>query len=365
MNIKNLKEGMVIKNYKELSQLLGNEKPKTGKSKIIELEALKNFVDYDLDGNKFIINKIFNKEEISLMEIKKDKKVLYKKFIEVLVLDLLPKDKKSIVFSKNKLNYLLGLINNNYTLGLTNHQLIAENFNMDIAYVDEFYKLNESNMNNIVNTALNSLEKKSLIFQSKVMMVKLKNNNEHSEASDDLINTILEIESETRKIHNLKSDSNLNFIFNSPNYQKVKETRDRLLREKTNVEFYYRATKMILNYKHLESEKIELSNFILEEMERINEKEQLNNLYRKKVIANAKQRQINCKKENSIRNSNQYLSNYKCLSNNLLNQNALQIKSKFNFNLEIDTHSNSYEEIIYNLEPSPYNDSDIKEILPF
>ena len=58
----NLKVGMIVKNYKELCNLLG-EKVKTGESKQIQLRNWNRFFKYTKEGHKFIITKILDEEE--------------------------------------------------------------------------------------------------------------------------------------------------------------------------------------------------------------------------------------------------------------------------------------------------------------
>lgn len=63
MNIENLSEGQVIKNYKELCLLL-NEPIKSGKSKNLQLDDWLRYFEYARQGNKYIIEKIY-KEPIT------------------------------------------------------------------------------------------------------------------------------------------------------------------------------------------------------------------------------------------------------------------------------------------------------------
>ena len=62
MKIENLKEGMVIKNYKELCELL-EIKPTTGRGKQNQLLLLNTWCDYHKQGNKFIIDNIFKEQK--------------------------------------------------------------------------------------------------------------------------------------------------------------------------------------------------------------------------------------------------------------------------------------------------------------
>lgn len=59
MKIENLKEGMKIKNYRALCELL-EEKTKAGNSKISQLREFERYFAYHKDKNAFIIDKIYN-----------------------------------------------------------------------------------------------------------------------------------------------------------------------------------------------------------------------------------------------------------------------------------------------------------------
>ena len=66
MKIENLKEGLIVKNYKEMCLLLGEEE-RTGNSKISQLKEWKRHFGFYKEGNKFIITEIYdepkNKED--------------------------------------------------------------------------------------------------------------------------------------------------------------------------------------------------------------------------------------------------------------------------------------------------------------
>lgn len=81
MNIDNLKEGMIIKNYKELCKVL-KIKPTGGSSKKAQLKELAMFVDYEKQGIKYLINEIyaFPKEKEDKRKVKTEKR--FKKHYE-------------------------------------------------------------------------------------------------------------------------------------------------------------------------------------------------------------------------------------------------------------------------------------------
>lgn len=59
INTSNLRIGQVIKNYKELCALLGEE-VKTGKSKQLQIDNMKRFFEWEKAGQKFIITDIYD-----------------------------------------------------------------------------------------------------------------------------------------------------------------------------------------------------------------------------------------------------------------------------------------------------------------
>lgn len=59
MNVDKLKEGQIIKNYKELCGLL-EIKVEAGNSKKAQLKELERFAKYHKEGNKFIIDEVYS-----------------------------------------------------------------------------------------------------------------------------------------------------------------------------------------------------------------------------------------------------------------------------------------------------------------
>lgn len=60
MDIENLQVGQVLKNYKELCRIL-KITIKSGYSKICQLKDLNRYISYSKEGNKFIIDEIYDK----------------------------------------------------------------------------------------------------------------------------------------------------------------------------------------------------------------------------------------------------------------------------------------------------------------
>lgn len=63
MKIESLFEGLIIKNYKELCSIL-EIKVEAGNSKKAQLKELERFIKYHKEGNKFIIDEVYNENSI-------------------------------------------------------------------------------------------------------------------------------------------------------------------------------------------------------------------------------------------------------------------------------------------------------------
>ena len=116
IKIENLWIGMIIKNYKELCCILGVP-VKTGNAKKAQLIWFEEHFTYKKEGNKFIIIDIFNTEiKPQPMQGGNNNQIEYTKNIEILLLDILARDKNNgkIFLSKNKLFHMLEMVNVNY-----------------------------------------------------------------------------------------------------------------------------------------------------------------------------------------------------------------------------------------------------------
>jgi phenylacetate-coenzyme A ligase PaaK-like adenylate-forming protein len=86
MDLSRLKERMIVKNYKDMCKLLGEE-IKTGKSKQYQLKEWKRYFDYDKDKQNFIINIIYDEP------LEHNGKNIYIQHIEYLLLNYISQQK--------------------------------------------------------------------------------------------------------------------------------------------------------------------------------------------------------------------------------------------------------------------------------
>ena len=172
MNINNLKKGMIIKNYKELCNIL-DIKVTTGNAKKSQLTDLLQYCQYHKEGNKFIIDSIY-----STMKPKEDKRqyAIHSKYAED-IQDLLLytlynlNDKEEICWSCNTLLHTLSMINSDYITGRKDMDKLSNNINMNKEYVYDFYNNSHKSLKSKLETALNILSKKALIICEKVLMI--------------------------------------------------------------------------------------------------------------------------------------------------------------------------------------------------
>lgn len=167
MDTGKLEEGMKIKNYKELCELLG-EKIKTGNAKVSHLNELKRYVDYKKDGYAFIIQEIYSipKEKVDARKSisKRGNNSKYSKDIQALVINSLAR------VSGGSMNYPISQIITNFSIaslnygaGRKNIDKLSEITKIPIEYTQNFYMIYQAQVRTKIESALNSLRNRALI----------------------------------------------------------------------------------------------------------------------------------------------------------------------------------------------------------
>lgn len=324
MILNNLTEGLIIKNYRELCDLIG-EKVKSGKSKVLQLNNLEKYVEYQKDGNKFIITKIYEEHEIIHKEIKRGRKSIYGDMIEVLLMDALAKKDSHLIISKSALIKDMGLVNDNYKKGYGNQLLLASKLDMTVDYVNEFYKLNDSNLNNVLKSALKSLNNKRLIDYKLETMIKIKGERQHRLINAAERELLLKIDKMCMKKFNLKSLDDVDKLSYNGIYHELSNYRNKLLEEESNIEFHYKVYDIVINHSFIEDDKKDLTKHILSEMSRLDEMEKLNSTFGNNIISNAEKRHLSNGNKISIRGSSDYVSHFKTLVKELIDLEAEEL----------------------------------------
>lgn len=167
MKIKNLQENMVIKNYKELCSLL-EIKSSAGNSKKAQLKKLETYINYEKQGNKFIIKEIYKKQKI-----KEDRRVGGYSEMRTLILRLLDvsNQNNNIVLPINVLLRKLSMVNDNYAIARRSQKELSELLDIKQEYIADFYSSTHKNLKRALETNLNKLQRERLIFWSNTIMV--------------------------------------------------------------------------------------------------------------------------------------------------------------------------------------------------
>ncbi|HBY19430.1 MAG TPA: hypothetical protein DEG71_00140 [Clostridiales bacterium] len=167
-----------IQNYKSLCTIL-EEKIKTGKSKQLQLEEFARYFKYHKEGNKFIIDEIY---EIPVIKINArggaHNTTEYIKNIENLILDLLLQKGNSrtlgfgrVFLSKNQLLKEFEMINDNYVYCKRRIPKLSKFMNIDPETVKEWYDLNDNMLERNLIQALDNLENQCLVLWSREITI--------------------------------------------------------------------------------------------------------------------------------------------------------------------------------------------------
>lgn len=156
-----LSEGMEVKNYRALCDLLG-EPVKTGGAKQSQFKEWKRYFEFEkiLGSQKMTIVEIYNRPKE-----KNDKRLdgIYAKSIEVILLYELSRCKGyTAYFTKNQLWHLLGMVNKNYKK-ISTTELKSMDYCITDFEVNHFYQRVDSRLTRILKTALGSLQKRFVV----------------------------------------------------------------------------------------------------------------------------------------------------------------------------------------------------------
>ena len=176
MNTSNLYQGMIIKNFKELCNIL--EIPaKVGRSKTLQLIDFNRYFTYTKQGQKFIITKILE-EPLPKIDHRKDidKNGNHSKYVEnikALILNqLLISDEHGYTLTKNNLFEFLGMVNKLYLQKDIAKQILPkQDSNITEHDINHFYMRTNGKLTKILFDSLNSLQRKYLIKYREINII--------------------------------------------------------------------------------------------------------------------------------------------------------------------------------------------------
>ncbi|MBU5311054.1 hypothetical protein KQI38_03375 [Tissierella carlieri] len=175
MNINNITEGLIVKNYREMCKLL-DEKVKDGKSKRLQLEDWKRYFDWKNEKYKFIITEIYPepKEKIDgrVNNGGNIANTKYDELMDKLIINLLV-DYVYIEESFSQVMDILDLFSRKYVdLNKSGYKTFAEINKIGVGVTLTY----QQKLNNIVKkcfeTSLNRLAKNGVItYEKRIMMM--------------------------------------------------------------------------------------------------------------------------------------------------------------------------------------------------
>lgn len=255
LNCSALHKGLVVSNYKELCQLLGQDVLQ-GNSKKYQIQQWQEYFDFTKDGRKYIIKEVFD-EPKTRIDGRRMNNGIYVMYIEQLLMEYLTKlDGYSAVFSKYGWCSQLGMTNENFRNYLpytdfkceiteTEHKrfspllaAISQKYNISAETEDAmyFYENAQVKLYRMLNRALKSMEDRFLIKCSTVYSIQFGDGSSLlvEEGSDAL----------AREVLNLK-----NSVLADMDYKTFSQVV-----ENHKVHIFYKKLKALVQKEHTDTE---------------------------------------------------------------------------------------------------------------
>lgn len=177
VDLSSIEEGMVVKNYSSLCQML-NESVKQGNSKVSQMKRWNRYFSYEKDGRAFTITKIYDTPLPVEDRRGRDNSVYLNDIKSLIIKYLSGSNTVSNTICLSKLMELSGLINHNWskyryhTVFLKSY--LDENYpNFKFTYddINYFYSVAWNRLRNRIIYALESLQRDCIIYYSNVYMI--------------------------------------------------------------------------------------------------------------------------------------------------------------------------------------------------
>lgn len=200
---------MIIKNYKELCKLLNLKETTNGITKKAQLKLLETWCNYHKEGNKFIIDEIFNEQkipEISLNEVIKSRNNKYIRPLANIIIEYLynnPKDIRNVPLSR--LFTMLGITNKNYIDCNYYRKELSQLYDIRLASIYYFYNNTKLEFKNIIERCLNNLKSRRVLNWYKTIMIRDSKTGQLYKADEDTEKLIITTEKQALEYMNLNN----------------------------------------------------------------------------------------------------------------------------------------------------------------
>lgn len=240
MTIQNLKQGQVIKNYKELCKIL-DIPVKAGDSKKAQLKELARYCKFTREGFKYIIEEIYNKPLTKVdgrgkaAGSRNNYKGIYAELADKLILDYLNSFNKSVINTTNNvIAEKIGLINHNFRTALYNQEkfynVVKDKFSINTnkyCMIDTLKFIKTKNRE-IIKASLDRLKKKEYLEYTITYFIFDYYNKSRPASAEELkviekaeIFAMEEMKIEKKKT--IDNSSKLTKIFNAKVFKQVKK----------------------------------------------------------------------------------------------------------------------------------------------
>jgi hypothetical protein len=344
MNIKNLSMGMIIKNYKDLCEVL-ELKITSGASKQAQIKEMERCFKYHKEGNKFVIDEIYSERKASV-DKRHDNKgganniIDYVKTIEKLILNLLFQDNNKnglefgkIFLSKNQILKEFKMINSNYVYCKRHTVKLSKFMDINQETVDEWYTSSDGMLERNLEYALKSLENQCLIVWSKEITVaeaipmalileegtRIIKKKTVDKYGDEIIDYKYHADKEVSLNYREGTDSEKIFITNTEReileelkckgkqevikmgmWDIFKEKVDKIVLKELNLAFYYKSYKILFSENNIENAVRDMyEEFAISKEEQEFEQNKLNSDIVDRLVFNTNKRYSNAVEEKS------------------------------------------------------------------
>lgn len=267
--------------YKKITDIL-EIKYYRGDSKTRQLNLIQQYYEFEKFGTKYLIVERYD-DPIPIID---NRQSPYYDNLETIILYALENAKRyNSVWSVTEALIVTSLVNNNYRIGKKDIKLTADALEIDIDYLNAFYQSTHSRFKDIFESALKRMQNKRLIDYKEVTMlykrivsiklndigmpiiddtgtIQYKTNRIHTEATQTERQIILKVEKQVLKDLGYKSVSDL---IPAGKYNTYKNKVNRIIKEKLNIEYYYKAYDIVHNKEDIQEAIREMDKFIAED----------------------------------------------------------------------------------------------------
>lgn len=256
MKIENLKVGMVIKNYKELCKTLEVEEKKSG-SKKYQLKDFERYFKYHKEGNKFIIDEIFDTVLPVIDGRGKNPnshgnnhigKPVFKNDLEIIITDIIATEyqskttlDKNINIPKSYMFFNSCMANKDYLNLYNMMEKVSKDEDIPLVTIDNFYNTSRTKMTKNMERALNGLKNQGLIHWEYRLSVKTIQN-QHRLATEQEINLIKTIEVKVLQDMGYKSMTEIWF---TPKWKTFQKEKKKLMRSELGLCYDYSSVYIV------------------------------------------------------------------------------------------------------------------------